>query len=186
MANKILINTTSYSEDINLFLIENYNAIPYILKLIDSSSNLLKGQILFLLGNIIENKPSKINEILYNYGIYDKIFSFLNSPFVEILDKTVYIVNIILISLNNEGVFKLYQKNIHLKLMYILKNDYKRDIIVKAIDAIIEFLQKDSQDGIIKQSFVDNGIKEILVNMEFDRNDTEIVEKTNEMLKNYF
>ena len=186
MANKILINITSYSEDINLFLIENYNAIPYILKLIDSSSNLLKGQIIFLLGNIIENKPSKINEILYNYGIYDKIFSFLNSPFVEILDKTVYLVNIILISLNNEGVFKLYQKNIHLKLMYILKNDYKRDIIVKAIDAIIEFLQKDSQDGIIKQSFVDNGIKEILVNMEFDRNDTEIVEKTNEMLKNYF
>ena len=70
--------------------------------------------------------------------------------------------------------------------MYILKNDYKRDIIVKAIDAIIEFLQKDSQDGIIKQSFVDNGIKEILINMEFDRNDTEIVYKTNEMLKNYF
>ena len=33
--------------------------------------------------------------------------------------------------------------------MNILKNDYKRDIIVKAIDAIIEFLQKDSQDGII-------------------------------------
>jgi hypothetical protein len=70
--------------------------------------------------------------------------------------------------------------------MNILKNDYKRDIIVKAIDAIIEFLQKDSQDGIIKQSFVDNGIKEVLVNMEFDRNDTEIVFKTNEILKNYF
>ena len=70
--------------------------------------------------------------------------------------------------------------------MNILKNDYKRDIIVKAIEAIIEFLQKDSQDGIIKQSFVDNEIKEVLVNMEFDRNDTEIVFKTNEILKNYF
>ena len=68
--------------------------------------------------------------------------------------------------------------------MNILKNDYKRDIIVN--DVIIEFLQKDSQDGIIKQSFVDNGIKEVLVNMEFDRNDTEIVFKTNEKLKNYF
>ena len=183
MANKILINMISFSEDINLFLIENYKAIPYILKLIDSSSNLIKGQIIFLLGNIIENKPSKINEILYNFGIYDKIFTCLNSPFVEILDKAFYIMNIILISLNNEGIFKLYQKNVHLKLMNILKNDYKRDIIVKAIDAIIEFLQKDSQDGIIKQSFVDNGIKEVLVNMEFDRNDTEIVFKTNEIMK---
>ena len=187
MANKILINMISFSEDINLFLIKNYKAIPYILKLIDSSSSLIKGQIIFLLlGNIIENKPSKINEILYNFGIYDQIFACLNSPFVEILDKAVYIMNIILISLNNEGIFKLYQKNVHLKLMNILKNDYKRDIIVKAIDAIIEFLQKDSQDEIIKQSFVDNGIKEVLVNMEFDRNDTEIVFKTNEILKNYF
>jgi hypothetical protein len=177
---------TSFSEDINLFLIENYKAIPYILKLIDSSLNLIKGQIIFLLGNIIENKPFKINEILYNFGIYDKIFACLNSPFVEILDKPVYIMNIILISLNNEGIFKLYQKNVHLKLMNILKNDYKRDIIVKAIDAIIEFLQKDSQDKIIKQSFVDNGIKEVLFNMKFDRNDTEIVFKTNEILKNYF
>ena len=184
MANKILINMISFSEDINLFLIENYKAIPYILKLIDSSSNLIKGQIIFLLGNIIENKPSKINEILYNFGIYDKIFACLNSPFVEILDKAVYIMNIILISLNNEGIFKLYQKNVHLKLMNILKNDYKRDIIVNY--TIIEFLQKDSQDGIIKQSFVDNGIKEVLDNMEFDRNDTEIVFKTNEILKNYF
>ena len=101
MANKILINMISFSEDINLFLIENYKAIPYILKLIDSSLNLIKGQIIFLLGNIIENKPSKINEILYNFGIYDKIFACLNSPFVEILDKAVYIMNIILISLNN-------------------------------------------------------------------------------------
>ena len=49
MANKILINMISFSEDINLFLIENYKAIPYILKLIDSSSNLIKGQIIFLL-----------------------------------------------------------------------------------------------------------------------------------------
>jgi hypothetical protein len=186
MANKILINITSYNEDINLYLIQNYNAIPYILKLIDSPSNIIKGQIIFFLGNIIENKPSKINEIIYSYGLYDKIFDCLNSPFVEILDKVIYILNIILISLNNEGIFKLYQKNIHLKLMNILKNDYKRDVLVKTIDAIIEFLQKDTQDGVIKQSFIDNGIKEVLFNMEFDRNDTEIVYKTNEILKNYF
>ena len=73
--------------------------------------------------------------------------------------------------------------------MNILKNDYKRDIIVKAIEAIIEFLQKDSQDGIIKQSFIDNGLKEVLANMILDRNDAEIflkTEKIQEMLKNYF
>lgn len=186
IANKILVNITSFNEEVNLYLIKNYRIIPYILKLIDSSSNVIKGQIIFLLGNIIENKPSEVNRILDHYGIYDKIFSFLNSPFVEILDKVIYILNIIMISLNNEGIFILYKKNIHLKLINILKNDYKRDIIIKTIDAVIEFLQKDTQDGIIKQSFIDNGLKEVLNNMEFDRNDAEIVFKTSEILKNYF
>lgn len=186
ITNKILVNITSLNEEVNLYLIENYNIIPYILKLLNSSSNVIKGQVIFLLGNIIENKPSKVNEILDNYGIFDKIFSFLNSPFAEILDKVIYILNIIMISLNNEGIFRLYQKNIHLKLINILKNDYKRDIIIKTIDAVIEFLQKDTQDGIIKQSFIDNGLKEVLNNMEFDRNDAEIVFKTSEILKNYF
>ena len=47
-------------------------------------------------------------------------------------------------------IFKLYQKNIHLKLINILKNNYNREIINRTIDAIIEFLQKDTQDEIIR------------------------------------
>ena len=186
LINKILVNITSFNEKINLFLIENYKAIPYILKLLNSSSIKLKGQILFLLGNILENEPSKINEIIYNYGIFDKIFENLESPYVEILSKSIFILNIIMNSLNNEGIFKLYQKNIHIKLINILKTDYNRDIIDETIDAIIEFLQKDSQDGVIKQSFIDNGLKEVFSNMILDRNDTEIFFKTEQILKNYF
>ena len=184
--NKILVNISSFNEKINLFLIENYKAIPYILKLLNSSSYKVKGQGLFLLGNILSNEPSKINEIIYNNGILDKIFENIESPNVDILNKSLYILNVIMISLNNEGIFRLYQKKIHIKLVNILKTDYNRDIIDKTIDAIIEFLQKDSQDGVIKQSFIDNGLKEVFSNMILDRNDTEIFNKTELILKNYF
>ena len=184
--NKILINITSFNEKINLFLIENYKAIPYFLKFLNSSYSKIKGQILFLLGNILENEPSKINEIIYNYGIFDIIFENLESPIVDILSKSIYALNVIMNSLNNEGIFRLYQKNIHIKLINILKTDYNRDIIDETIDAIIEFLQKDSQDGVIKQSFIDNGLKEVFSNMILDRNDSEIFFKTEHILKNYF
>jgi hypothetical protein len=187
--NKILSNIAYSSEKICLYILQNYDAIPYILKFLNSSSNLLKGQTLFLLGNIIEDKPCQVNEILNNSGIIDKIFELLDSPNTDIIDKVTYILNIITSSLDNEGIFRLYKKNIHLKLINIIKNDYQRDIIDKTIDAIIDFLQKDSQDGIIKQSFIDNGLKEVLANMILDRNDAEIflkTEKIQEMLKNYF
>ena len=184
--NKILVNIASFNEKINLILIENYKVIPYILKLLNSSSIKLKGQILFLLGNILENESAKINEIIYNYGIFDKIFENLESPNVDILSKSIFILNVIVNSLNNEGIFRLYQKNIHIKLINILKTDYNRDIIDMTIDAIIEFLQKDSQDGVIKQSFIDNGLKEVFSNMILDRNDTELFFKTEQILKNYF
>ena len=187
--NKILSNIAYTSDEICLYILQNYDAIPYILKFLNGSSNLLKGQTLFLLGNIIEDKQSKVNEILNNSGVFDKIFELLDSPNTDIIDKVTYILNIITGSMDNEGIFKLYKKNIHLKLINIIKNDYKRDIIDKTIDAIIDFLQKDSQDGIIKQSFIDNGLKEVLANMILDRNDAEIffkTEKIQEMLKNYF
>lgn len=184
--NKILVNITSFNEKINLYLIENYKIISYILKMINSSSVKIKGQILFIIGNILENEPSKINEIIYNYGIFDKVFENLESPNVDILNKSIFILNVIMNSFNNEGVFRLYQKNIHIKLINILKTDYNRDIIDMTIDAIIEFLQKDSQDGVIKQSFIDNGLKEVFSNMILDRNDTEIFFKTEQILKNYF
>ena len=187
LTNKILINITSINENINLFLIENYNEfIPYCFKLLNSVTNLMKGQILFLLGNLVENRPSKVNEILEKYGIFNEIYGYLDSPHPEIIDKDIFVFNIILISLNNEGIFKLFQKNIHLKLINILKNDYKREIIDKTIDAIIEFLKKDSQDGIIKQSFIDNGLKEVFTKMELDRNDAEIYMKTEDILRHYF
>ena len=187
LTNKILINLTSINENMNLFLITNYTEfIPYCFKLLDSITNLIKGQILFLFGNLIENRPSKINEILEKYGIFDKIYEYLDSPHPEIIEKSIYVFNIILISLNNDGIFKLFQKNIHLKLINILKNDYKREIIDKTIDAIIEFLKKDSQDGIIKQSFIDNGLKEVFTTMELDRNDAEIYMKTEDILRHYF
>lgn len=184
--NKILANITSYNEDVNLYLIENYKLIPYILKNLSSSSTIIKGQMIFIIGNIVENKPSKINEILYNFGIIDKIFEFLDTSFPDNLDKALFVLNIILMSLNKEGIFRLFQKNIHLKLINILKNDYKRDIIDKTIDAIFKFLEKDSQDCIIKQSFIDNGLKEVFSTMVLDRNDAEIFLKTEEILKNYF
>ena len=187
LTNKILINITSFNENINLYLIERYKEIiPYCFKLLNCTSNIIKGQVIFLFGNLIENRPSKINAILENYGIFDKIYEYLDSPLPEIIDKDIYVFNIMLISLNNEGIFKLFQKNIHLKLINILKIDYKREIIDKAIDAIIEFLKKDSQDGIIKQSFIDNGLKEVFTKMELDRNDAEIYMKTEDILRHYF
>lgn len=184
--NRILTNISYKGEDCNLYIIQNYGAIPYFIKSLNSSSNIIKGQTLFLLGNFIEDKPSKINEILENQGIFDKIFECLDSPFIDILNKAVYLLNILTGSLDNEGIFKLFQKNIHLKLINILKYDYKKEVIDKTIDAIIDFLEKDSQDGIIRQSFIDNGLKEVFSNMIFDRNDAEICFKTEELLKNYF
>ena len=184
--NKILVSIASFNEKINLILVENYKVILYMLKLLNSSSIKLQGQVLFLLGNILENESSKINEIIYNHGIFDIIFKNLESPNVDILSKSLFLVNVIVNSLNNEGIFRLYQKNIHIKLINILKTDYNRDIIDMTIDAIIEFLQKDSQDGVIKQSFIDNGLKEVFSNMILDRNDTEIFFKTEQIRQIYF
>ena len=102
------------------------------------------------------------------------------------LDRSLFILNVLLSSLNKEGIFRLFQKNIHLKLINILKNDYKRDIIDKVIDAIIEFLEKDSQDCVIKESFLDNGLRDVFSTMVLDRNDAEIYMKTEQILKNYY
>jgi hypothetical protein len=146
----------------------------------------MKGQGLFLLGNLIENERSKINEIINSAGFYDKIFGYLTSTSIDILDKVTFIINIIVNSSDKEEIFKLYQKNIHLKLLQILKNNYNREIINRTIDAIIDFLQKDTQDGIIRQSLLDNGIKDIFENLEVDRNDAELFLKTEEISKNYF
>ena len=186
--NKILVNLTYVSENINLFMIETYKEqiFPYINKLLDSNSNIMKGQGLFLLGNLIENERSKINEIINSAGFYDKIFGYLTSTSIDILDKVTFIINIIVNSSDKEEIFKLYQKNIHLKLLQILKNNYNREIINRTIDAIIDFLQKDTQDGIIRQSLLDNGIKDIFENLEVDRNDAELFLKTEEISKNYF
>ena len=140
---------------------------------------------MFLLGNLIENERSKINEIINSAGFYDKIFGYLTSTSIDILDKVTFIINIIVNSSDKEEIFKLYQKNIHLKLLQILKNNYNREIINRTIDAIIDFLQKDTQDGIIRQSLLDNGIKDIFENLEVDRNDAELFLKTEEISKNY-
>ena len=104
----------------------------------------------------------------------------------DIVDKVTFIINVIVNSSDKEDIFKLYQKNIHLKLINILKNNYNREIINRTIDAIIDFLQKDTQDGIIRQSLLDNGIKDIFGNLEVDRNDAELFLKAEEIVKNYF
>jgi hypothetical protein len=186
--NKILVNLTYVSENINIYMIETYKdqIFPYINKLLDSSSNIIKGQGLFLLGNLIENERSKINEIINSAGFYDKIFEYLTSTSIDILDKVSFIINVIVNSSDKEEIFKLYQKNIHLKLLNILKNNYNREIINRTIDAIIDFLLKDTQDKIIRQSLLDNGIKDIFENLEVDRYDAELFLKTEEISKNYF
>ena len=186
--NKILVNLSYVNEKINLFMIENYRAqiFPYIFTLLNSNSNIMKGQGLFLLGNIIDNEPSKVNEILNTAGFYDKIFENLESNSTDILNKVTFIINIIVNSSDKADIFKLYQKKIHLKLLHILKNNYNREIINSTIDAIIDFLQKDTQDGIIRQSLLDNGIKDIFENLEVDRNDADLYLKTEEIVKNYF
>ena len=186
--NKILVNLTFVSENINLYMIENYKdqIFPYMFKLLSSSSNLIIGQGLFLLGNLIENERSKINEILNSSGFYDIVFKNMDSISTDIVDKVTFIINVIVNSSDKEDIFKLYQKNIHLKLINILKNNYNREIINRTIDAIIDFLQKDTQDGIIRQSLLDNGIKDIFGNLEVDRNDAELFLKAEEIIKNYF
>ena len=186
--NKILVNISFFSEKINLFMIENYQTqiFPYFFTLLNSNSNIMKGQGLFLLGNIIDNEPSKVNEILNAAGFYDKIFENLDSNSTDILDKATFIINVIVNSSDKADIFKLYQKKIHLKLLHILKNNYNREIINSTIDAIIDFLQKDTQDGIIRQSLLDNGIKDIFENLEVDRNDADLYLKTEEIVKNYF
>jgi len=186
--NRILVNLTFVSENINLYMIENYKdqIFPYMFKLLSSSSNLIIGQGLFLLGNLIENERSKINEILNSAGFYDIVFKNMDSISTDIVDKVTFIINVIVNSSDKEDIFKLYQKNIHLKLLNILKNNYNREIINRTIDAIIDFLQKDTQDGIIRQSLLDNGIKDIFGNLEVDRNDAELFLKAEEIIKNYF
>ena len=169
-------------------MIENYKdqIFPYMFKLLSSSSNLIIGQGLFLLGNLIENERSKINEILNSSGFYDIVFKNMDSISTDIVDKVTFIINVIVNSSDKEDIFKLYQKNIHLKLINILKNNYNREIINRTIDAIIDFLQKDTQDGIIRQSLLDNEIKDIFGNLEVDRNDAELFLKAEEIIKNYF
>ena len=115
--NKILVNLTFVSENINLYMIENYKdqIFPYMFKLLSSSSNLIIGQGLFLLGNLIENERSKINEILNSSGFYDIVFKNMDSISTDIVDKVTFIINVIVNSSDKEDIFKLYQKNIHLK-----------------------------------------------------------------------
>ena len=183
--NKILVNLTFVSDKINLFLIENYKnkIFPYIFSLLNSTSNLLKGQGLFLLGNLIENEPCKINDIINEAGFYDKIFEFLDLTLNEMIEKVIFLINVIVNSSDKVEIFKLYKKNIHLKLINILKNNYNKKIINETIDAIIDFLQKDTQDGIIRQSFIDHGIREIFGNLDFDRNDADLYLKVEEISK---
>ena len=185
---KILCNVTSVSENINLYIIKEYNLISFLLKGLNSSSSLIKGQILFIIGNLTENKPSEINQLFFDNGIFDKIFDMISYQNPDILAKIIYIINILTSSLDKEGIFLLYRKNIHLSLINILKNGYNRDIIDMTIDAIIDFLQKDTQDFLVKQSFIDNGLKEILSNliMNNDIDDSNINAKTEEILQNYF
>ena len=186
--NKILVNLTFVDDKINLIMIETYNTtiFPYLFKILNSSSKLIQGQGFFLLGNLLENHSCKINDILNKEGFYDKIFENMDSLVSEIIDKVTFLINIITSSSDNEGIFQLYKKKIHLKLINILKNNYRREIIDRTIDAIIDFLQKDTHDGIIRQSFIDNGIKEVLNGLEIDRNDAELYFKTEEIIKNYF
>jgi len=183
--NKVIVNISSYNENINIYLLENFKLIPYLLRLYQSSSHIIKGQVIFIIGNLFENHPSKVNEKLYNSGLCDIVFTNLDSPYVEILDKSLFIFNVILISSDKEGIFRLFQKNIHLKLINILKLDYSKDIIEKVIDAIIEFLQKDTNDRIIKESFIDNGLKEVFSTLELDRNDVDIFMKVEAILRIY-
>ena len=63
---KILVNLSFVSGKVNLYMIENYKSqiFPYIFRLLNSTSNMIKGQGLFLLGNIIDNEPCKLNEII--------------------------------------------------------------------------------------------------------------------------
>ena len=122
---------------------------------------------------------NRINEA----GFYDKIFENLDSNSIDIIDKVTFIINVIVNSSDKAEIFKLYQKNIHLKLVNILKNSYNREIINRTVDAIIDFLQKDTQDGIIRQSLIDNRIKEILNNLEIDRNDADLCLKVEEVIK---
>ena len=182
---KILVNLSFVSGKVNLFMIENYKSqiFPYIFRLLNSTSNMIKGQGLFLLGNIIDNEPCKLNEIINEAGFYDKIFENLDSNSIDIIDKVTFIINVIVNSSDKAEIFKLYQKNIHLKLVNILKNSYNREIINRTVDAIIDFLQKDTQDGIIRQSLIDNRIKEILNNLEIDRNDADLCLKVEEVIK---
>ena len=182
---KILVNLSFVDSKINLFIIENYKSkiFPYIFTLLNSTSNIIKAQGLFILGNFIENESCKINDIINEAGFYDKIFEFMDSLANDILDEATFLINVIVNSSDKASIFKLYQKKIHLKLIKILKHNYNRKIINKVIDAIIDFLQKDTQDGIIRQSFIDNGIREILGTLEFDRNDADFYLKVEEISK---
>ena len=183
--NRILVNLTFVNDKINLFMIENYKSqiFPYINTLLNSNSKIILGQGLFLLGNIIENEPCKINEIIKEAGFYDKIFENLDSSFNDILDPVIFIINVIVNSSDKVDIFKLFQRNIHLKLLNILKNNYNREIINKAVDALIDFLLKDTQDKIVKQNLKENGIKEIFMNLNIDRNDAELYLKVEEIIK---
>ena len=138
---------------------------------------------MFLLGNLIENEPCKINDIINEAGFYDKIFEFLDLTLNEMIEKVIFLINVIVNSSDKVEIFKLYKKNIHLKLINILKNNYNKKIINETIDAIIDFLQKDTQDGIIRQSFIDHGIREIFGNLDFDRNDADLYLKVEEISK---
>ena len=185
--NKILVNLTFVNEKTNLYMIQNYKTqiFSYISKLLNSSSNIIKGQGLFLIGNFIENEPSQINEIFDSAGFYDKIYENMDSICIDIIDKVTFIINVITNSSDKAAIFKIYQKNIHLKLLNILKYNYNREIINRTIDAISDFLQKDTQDAIIRQSLLDNGIKDIFANLEIDRNDAELYLKVEEITKHY-
>ncbi len=99
------------------------------------------------------------------------------------IEKVIFLINVIVNSSDKVEIFKLYKKNIHLKLINILKNNYNKKIINETIDAIIDFLQKDTQDGIIRQSFIDHGIREIFGNLDFDRNDADLYLKVEEISK---
>ena len=103
--NRILVNLTFVSENINLYMIENYKdqIFPYMFKLLSSSSNLIIGQGLFLLGNLIENERSKINEILNSAGFYDIVFKNMDSISIDIVDKVTFIINVISNSSDKEN-----------------------------------------------------------------------------------
>ena len=183
--NKLLINLTCVDDKYNLFMIENYKSqiFSYLKKILNSPKNIIKGQGLFLLSNLMNDEPSQINEILKADGFYDKIFENMNSLSINILDNVTFLINLMVDSSDKVAIFKLYQNNIHLKLLNILKITHDRGIIFKTIDAIIGFLKKDTNDEIIKQSLLDNGIKEIFDNLEINRNDAELYIKVEEFIK---